>query len=509
VDTFIDRGKSARTFDRPDFVKLQAFIAKHHKHVDYLLIDQMDRFSRDAGEAMSLVKAMQKKYGIQVVSVTEGITFDYDTPGSFFRAGLQLLLAEEDNINRSIKIRGGNYTARAKEGRFLSNLAPFGYRKSGEGKQRGIVVEETDALTVRWIYDAFLRNMPLLQIRQQAKQMGFKRKGNMNIEKVLKNPVYAGLVKAKAFKDHPGGLFPAIHEPIVDRLTWDLVQQKFKGPEKTKNVIDDAIPMRAVLKCHCGKPLTGSASRGRHGGYFYYYRCITTGHNNFNANRAHEQFLQACELMSLSEGQVKFIRDGAEATIERQLSVSAEVITQKNGELEKMQEKLFAVEEKWINDTISRDTYDRWVGNYNSEMTTIRAAIARASKDQSGALTILNKHLDKLTDLRYVYENSDTLQKREFINVGFQRNLYYQDGVFRTPTMLDILAHKRLEMKEKNLLVYEKRGDNFSIIPSGGAGGIRITLVPYLYSMFYNGFKFLLTELRTIFQYRLIANLMS
>lgn len=131
------------------------FIAKHHKHVDYLLVDQMDRFSHDAGEAMTLVKALQKRYGIQVVSVTEGITFDYDTPGSFFRAGLQLLLAEEDNINRSIKIRGGNYTARAKEGRFLSNLAPFGYRKSVEGKQRGIVVEERDAETVRFIFDAF------------------------------------------------------------------------------------------------------------------------------------------------------------------------------------------------------------------------------------------------------------------------------------------------------------------------------------------------------------------
>jgi DNA invertase Pin-like site-specific DNA recombinase len=35
----------------------------------------MDRFSRDAGEAMSMVKTATK-YSIQVVSVTEGITFD-------------------------------------------------------------------------------------------------------------------------------------------------------------------------------------------------------------------------------------------------------------------------------------------------------------------------------------------------------------------------------------------------------------------------------------------------
>ncbi len=67
---------------------------------------------------MNMVKKLQIRYKIQIVSVTEGIVFDYNTPGSFFRTGLQLLLAEDDNINRSVKIRGGNYTARAKEGRY-------------------------------------------------------------------------------------------------------------------------------------------------------------------------------------------------------------------------------------------------------------------------------------------------------------------------------------------------------------------------------------------------------
>ncbi len=182
VDSFIDRGKRAKTFDRPDFIKLQEFIAKHFKSVDYLLVDQMDRFSRDAGEAMSMVKSLQRKYNIQVVSVTEGITFDYDTPGSFFRAGLQLLLAEEDNINRSIKIRGGLYTARAKEGRYIGIKPPFGYVKFGEEKNRKLVIEETEAKIIKFIYDAFLQDTPLYIIKEQARAIGFTRKGNTSIE---------------------------------------------------------------------------------------------------------------------------------------------------------------------------------------------------------------------------------------------------------------------------------------------------------------------------------------
>jgi site-specific DNA recombinase len=46
VDTFIDAGHSAKTFDRPDFIKLQAFVEQYHQMVDYLVVDQMDRFSR-------------------------------------------------------------------------------------------------------------------------------------------------------------------------------------------------------------------------------------------------------------------------------------------------------------------------------------------------------------------------------------------------------------------------------------------------------------------------------
>ena len=41
--------------------------------------------------------------------------FDYYVPGIFYRKGLQFLLAEEDNIGRSIKVRKGLYTAKAKK----------------------------------------------------------------------------------------------------------------------------------------------------------------------------------------------------------------------------------------------------------------------------------------------------------------------------------------------------------------------------------------------------------
>ncbi|MDX6187840.1 recombinase family protein [Flavobacterium sp. Fl-318] len=473
VDTFIDRGKSAKTFDRPDFIKLQEFIIKHHRVVDFLLVDQMDRFSRNAGEAMSMVKMLQKKYSIQVVSVTEGITFDYDTPGSFFRAGLQLLLAEEDNINRSIKIRGGLYTARAKEGRYIGIKPPFGYIKQGEQKERRLVIEESEAKVIKFIYDSFLKNMPLYKIKEKAFELGFKNKGNTSIERVLTNPVYAGMLKVQGYKEYPGGNFPGIHEPIIDTSTWQMVQNKIKKPEKTRTVIDEELPLRGILKCHCSNPLTGAPSRGKSGKYFYYYKCQNSKHNNISVIKAHNQFLEICELMSLPKQKLLEIRSSCNNALEDDLKFKERKLAEKKQLLEDTKEKMFSLEEKWIKNEISKETYDRWHTNFNSIIQPLKGAIERLNQKEDRAFAILEKNIEMLTDLKFVYSNADIMQKREFVNLVFDSNLYYQEGIYRTPTMMNILSCNHLIMKEKGCLVYEKKRDDFSIIPSSGVAGNR------------------------------------
>ncbi|SCW48948.1 recombinase family protein [Mucilaginibacter sp. NFR10] len=439
VDTFIDRGHSAKIFDRPDFMKLQAFIKKHQNDVDYLIVDQLDRFSRDAGEAMTLVKNLQRQHSIQIVSVTEGIVFDYDTPGSYFRTGLQLLLAEEDNINRSIKIRGGNYTARAKEGRFMSNLPPFGYKKVGEGKARTLVIDGIQAKVVLFIYESYLKDMPLKTIKEEVRAMGFDRGGNMAVERVLSNPAYAGMVKAKPFKEYPGGLFPARHEPLIDMTTWNIVQNKLQKPDRSKKSLDDEIPLRGILKCHCGQPLSGAPSRGKAGNWYYYYKCKHSRHNNISALKAHDQLLQICQLMSLSSNQIDQVKKTAENSLKEKFKENQVLVAEKKAEIERVQEKLFAVEEKWISNQITRETYSRWYSNYNSEIYSLKASVERLSRDPSEGYKLIAQHIGKLTDMEHVYVSSDTLAKRELISLVFDSNLYYKNGIYRTPTIVPVL----------------------------------------------------------------------
>lgn len=62
-----------------------------------------------------------------------------------------------------------------------------------------------------------------------------------------------------------------------------------------------------------------------------------------------------------------------------------------------------------------------------------------------------------LTDIKFMYNKADIIQKRDFVNMVFDSNLYYQEGIYRTPTMMNIFSNNHLIMKDKGYLIYEKK----------------------------------------------------
>ncbi len=85
----------------------------------------------------------------------------------------------------------------------------------------------------------------------------------------------------------------------------------------------------------------------------------------------------------------------------------------------------------------------------------------RLEKTDTEAFKILDKRLELAGDIKYFYRKSDTLEKREFLDMVFDSNLYYEKGIYRTPTMIDELSNNILEMKELGVLVVEKKGRIF------------------------------------------------
>jgi len=481
IDTFIDAGYSAKTFDRPDMAKLTEFISKHHKTVDYLVVCEMDRFSRDAGEALTMAKKLQTKYNVQIVSVVEGIIFDYRDNGSFFRTGLSLLLAEDDNIRRANKINSGIYTAKAREGRYIHGKPPYGYRKEGKGKEAGLVINENEAKVIRYIYNAFLHNTPIYQIKIKACKMGFAFSSNSYLQKILSLPIYSGQQKVKPWKDLPGGIFPANHEAIIDMFTWQQVQKKMKGEPKTRVSISDEMPLRGVLHCHCSRLLTGAPSTGRHGKLYYYYKCHTSReHNHISAKKVHDQMDEMIKYLSLPTHVALRWKEKSMEMMEERMRENKKLVVNKKRELEQVEASLESVEEKFINNQLKFDSYNRWHTTYNQQRITLTTEIEKYSADYNEFFFVLNNNLDKLTDMQHIYSGCTTLHKQELLRKIFDNKLYYKEGVCRTLYILKIFTHNLLILKEKSLLIVDEKSGLSEKVRLGGAERNRTAVQTYL-----------------------------
>ena len=474
VDTFIDEGYSARNFDRPDFQRLTRFIAQHYRTVDFLVVNSFDRFSREAGEAIVHIKKLQKQFAIKVVSVSEGVTFDADDPGSFFYAGLMLLKGEDEIIRNRSRINLGIYTAKKKEGRYLG-AAPYGYKNTKDENNKPIIIpDESRAYIIKYIFNAYLENTPIGDITREARKMGLNLQGNTAIRTILQRHAYAGLLHVKAYKEYPEEIVEAIHEPLVSKEVWYQVQKKLRGKEKIRTIINDDLPLRAVLKCHCGTPLTGAASTGKGGKHFLYYKCNQqSGHNNISAIKAHQQLLSVWEYMSLPDYLIAVTKQKNQQMLEEHFSTNIKLLRNKKNEYNKAQEELESIEQKWISNQMSFETYQRWYSRLTDQRIALKAQIAKLGQDQNETWLLLQDELEKLSDLKYLYNQAQTVEKQNMLKLVFDNSLYYQNKIYRTPYIMEIFTSNTLILKEKGLLIYECTDSKISNPPSGGAGGSR------------------------------------
>jgi site-specific DNA recombinase len=472
VDTFKDEGYTARTFDRPDIKQLFEFIKRNHRGIDFLVVAELTRFSRETGDAINMVKKIQSEYNIRIVSAGRGAIYDCLDHNSFFMMGLEFLLGNSENIKRQNDINGGIYTAKAVKGKWIQGgpKAPYGYDIEGAGQNRRLVVNEEQACIVKIIYESYLAGIPDYKILEAVKKLGFNRSGNSAIDNILNNPVYYGFQYVKPWKELKGGYFPLQdHTPIIDADTWHKVQERKKHrTDKIRVLLSDDFPLRGVLKCHCSALLTGAPSRNHRGIYYNYYKCRISGHNNLRAETIHGQLLEILKYLSLSKRLIDNIKTESAQLLETNLKDNQRRLQKKQKELDQSCCQLESIETKWINNQIGFETYNRWHSELIPKISSLKADITQLSEDENEVYLLLQNQLDRLSDMHYIYSIATTTQKQSFIRLGFDNSLYYQNGVYRTTYLLPIFEHNLLILKEKRLLELDKKEMAGPKIPPGG-----------------------------------------
>ena len=215
-DPYDDGGVSGGTLERPGLQCLLSDIEA--RKVDLVVVYKVDRLTRSLADFAKLVERFDRA-GISFVSVTQ----QFNTATSMGRLTLNVLLsfAQFEREVTAERIRD-KIAASKKKGLWMGGLVPLGY----DAKDRTLVVNETEAGTVRTIFQLYLELGCARRVKEAADRQGLLSKyrrfdsgktfGGVaftrgRIYHLLANPVYVGEIRHKR-RSYPGPA-PGDHRP--------------------------------------------------------------------------------------------------------------------------------------------------------------------------------------------------------------------------------------------------------------------------------------------------------
>lgn len=286
---FADEGISGtQTKKRTEFNRMIRMCK--NKKIDLVITKSISRFARNTVDCLEYVRQL-KDLGIGVIFEKENI--NTLTMTSEFMIALYGSFAQAESESISKNVSWGKEKA-YREGKVQFQYKYLlGYKKGADAKPE-IVPEEAEI--VRLIYTLFLDGYSMTRIKKILESKGFltaqgKKVWNESlIRSILKNEKYVGdallqktftsdCITHKVVKNHgerPMYLVTNHHDPIIDRDTYNRVQQELARRSSKRKVSDKTTTeqgkysskyaLTELLICgHCGTPYrrTTWAARGK------------------------------------------------------------------------------------------------------------------------------------------------------------------------------------------------------------------------------------------------------
>jgi site-specific DNA recombinase len=279
--TLIDRryddgGFSGANIERPAFQQLLADVDAGN--VDVIVVYKVDRLSRSLLDFAKLMDRFNQ-VGVTFVSVTQ----NFSTADAIGRLTLNMLMSFAEFEREMIAERTRDKIAAARrKGKWTGGQVPLGY----DVVDKKLVPNELEAVLVSDIFDLYIERRSALAVANELneqKRYTKRRRTNdgkakkshpwnkTDVLRVLKNPVYAGMI---SYKDE---VHEAEHDSIIERERWQQAQEILNGKTKSRrgHPRNHGYLLRGLLYCELCNARYTTASTRKNGKEYRYYRCST------------------------------------------------------------------------------------------------------------------------------------------------------------------------------------------------------------------------------------------
>ncbi len=306
---FQEQGESAKTTDRSELQNLPKYCRTHKGKVHFVIVYNLTRFAREKYDHFAL-RAHLKSLGISLRSATEPI--DDASTGKLMERVLAAF-AQFDNDVRSDRTRAGMRAA-LELGRWTFP-APLGYLNAPKWSGRSLVHDPDRAeLVKRAFEDLATGRYTKQEVIARATAAGLRSRKGLTLSpqsfgQLMRNPIYIGKIESPDYGVSTRGDF----EPIVDEATFYRAQAVLDGRvvvsgPRQRNRPD--FPLRGFVRCEaCGRPLTGSWSKGRNGRYAYYHCQRQCRAVNVSKAVLEGAFVDELALLQPTPGYMRLVKD--------------------------------------------------------------------------------------------------------------------------------------------------------------------------------------------------------
>ena len=447
---FIERGESAKTQDRTELQKLIKYAIQNKKHLSALVIWKLHRLARNMEDQIDLINAF-KAIKIRVLSVTEN---NEDTSSGRLLRNVAGAFNQYENAARGEATAGGMKEA-VKEGRWCWK-APIGYRNARDINQKAILLPTEDS---PYIVEAFrLAESGLysqVQIVDELRRKSFKRATVSLVNRILRNPLYAGLIKTSWLDSYVDG----VQKPLISREVYFNVQQTLNGNRprivpKVRNHPD--FPLRNFIRCpKCGQKMTGGWSTGSKKVKYAYYHCRTKGCSlNAKKEDAETRFVEHLRSLEPKKDILALFRAIALDVWNRLSTERVNDTKRLEAELLNLKKERDKVEDLKIKDVFDDITYRRRSVEIRSQMDQKRTELDEANTklcdNIEGCLQYCEYFMSNLAGL---WTNAGLDLKQRVQTLVFPDKIYFDGKTFRTTaTALIIRRLQQIQIPESQVV---------------------------------------------------------
>jgi site-specific DNA recombinase len=268
-----DGGLSGGSMERPALQRLLAEAAAGR--INVIVVYKVDRLTRSLADFARIVETLDGQ-GASFVSITQ----QFNTTTSMGRLTLNVLLSfaqfEREVTGEPIRDK---IAASKRKGMWMGGSLPLGY----DVRDRELLVNEAEAITIREIFEAYLRLGSVSAVQDDLRQRGILSKrwtsstgrtwGGVNFGRgalywLLRNPVYVGRVA------HKGQVYEGRQRAIVDEALWERAQELLATKSVTRErrpIVPGGRPLAGRLFDNRGNAMSPTYTVQRNGRRYTYY----------------------------------------------------------------------------------------------------------------------------------------------------------------------------------------------------------------------------------------------